>query len=297
MVSVLIPTYNYNVFPLVEEIHQQCEACGIEYEIIAIEDHPENNFTENQKINSFTNCTFSVNSSNLGRASNLNKLIDAAAFDYVLILEADAVPKNKNYISLYIQALKNEPKAVFGGVLYADEKPSEKALLRWKYGRTRESKNLEYRLKNPFDIVFSWNLIIKKSAFTLPLFDASIVNYGFEDLVFLKNLKKQYIQILQIDNPLIHQNQEESIVFLQKTKIALQTLKDLYLQNLLNASDSKLLNAYEQLKSWKLSFLFSQIFKVIEPKLVQNLTSKNPSLFLFDLYRLGYFCLQIHQKS
>lgn len=297
MLSVLIPTYNYNVFPLVKEIHKQCEECGIEYEIIVIEDHPENNFTQNQQINLLANCKFSVNSSNLGRASNLNKLVGNSKFDYILILEADAFPKNNNYISSFIKLLDKNPQAVFGGVIYADEKPLNKAVLRWKYGHQRESKNIEYRLKNPSDIVFSWNLLLKKSVFLLPLFDASIHNYGFEDLVFLKNVKKQNIPILQIDNPLIHQNQEESIIFLQKTKTGLKTLKDLYLQNLLNTEDSKLLKAYKKLSDWKLSYLFSKTFEIIESKMTQNLISKNPSLFIFDLFRLGFFCQQMHQKS
>jgi hypothetical protein len=36
-------------------------------------------------------------------------------------------------------------------------------------------------------------------------------------------------------------------------------------------------------------------FKIVKNSFTKNLLSKNPSLFIFDLYRLGYFC-QINSR-
>ena len=210
MLSLLIPTYNYNVFPLVLELQNQCKKCKIEYEIIVLDDGSKTIYQENEQINLLENCQYSINDSNRGRASNINKLVELSKFEYVLILEADAFPSNKNYIQLYIETLKNNPLAVFGGVVYSEIKPAKNTLLRWIYGKSREYKDLKHRVENPFDIVFSWNLMMKKSVFLNHRFDVSITTYGFEDLVFLKKLKEGYVAIHQIENTLIHQNEEFS---------------------------------------------------------------------------------------
>ncbi len=290
MLSVLIPTYNYNVYPLVLELNEQCIDCGIDYEIIVLDDASNTEFLQNNQINILDNCRYLINEKNFGRGPNINKLVDFSKFEYILLLEADAFPTKKNYIQLYVNALKQKPQAVFGGVIYAEEKPPENTLLRWIYGKKRESKDLNHRLKHPLDIVFSWNLLLHKNHFNLPLFEASIIHYGFEDLVFLKKLKKQNTQIIQIDNSLIHQNEENSTVFIEKSKIALKTLKDLYQQKILTTEDSRLIKTFEILRKWYLIHFSIQIFNAFENVWIKNLLSKKPSLFLFDLYRLGYFC-------
>ena len=53
MLSILIPTYNYNVFPLVLDLHKQCLECKIDFEILCQDDHSNQFSNENQKINSW----------------------------------------------------------------------------------------------------------------------------------------------------------------------------------------------------------------------------------------------------
>ena len=290
MLSILIPTYNYNVFPLVWELQGQCNQCGINYEIIVLDDSSSIFFSENNLINDLANSRYLVNPTNLGRASNINKLVEISKFEYVLILEADAFPSKKNYIQLYIDSLQQNPKAVFGGVIYSKNKPSKKSLLRWVYGKSRESKTLKQRLKNPNDIVFSWNLLLNKKIFSENFFDSSIKTYGFEDLVFLKKLKQKKVAIEQIENTLIHQNEEESNIFIEKSKNAVLNLIELYQKKILSGNDSSLLNSFEFVKKLHLTRPVAQLFMQFEVEMIKNLLSKRPSLFIFDLYRLGYFC-------
>ena len=290
MLSILIPIYNYNVYPLVKELNRQCVACGIDFEILCQDDGSSINCVENNQINDLDHCRYLINKKNIGRASNINNLVGFSKFDYVLILEADAFPFKKNYIEFYIERIQQEAQAVFGGVIYDDLKPPKNAVLRWIYGHSRESKDLGYRIKNPNDIVFSWNLLIQKKLFLINPFDSSITTYGFEDLVFLKKLKENNVIIQQIDNPCIHQNEEQSSVFIEKSKIAVLNLIKLSHKNVLQASDSKLLSTFQILKKLHLTTLIIFIFKSFEKFIEKNLLSERPSLFLFDLYRLGYFC-------
>lgn len=297
MLSILIPIYNYNAFPLVLELHQQCIACGIAFEILCQDDCSTINCIENNQITKLQGCQHLSNKKNLGRSSNINALVEISKFDYLLILEADAFPLNKNYIETYIEAIKKKPQAVFGGVIYYESKPEKKKILRWIYGNARESKDLAKRLKNPHDIVFSWNLLIEKKVFLNNPFDSSITTYGFEDLVFLKNLKEKNVRIHQIDNPCLHQNEEESAIFIKKSEIAVLNLIELYRKNILSTSDSNLLRAFASLKKTHLIATTSFLFDRFEKPMKKNLLSKKPSLFTFDLYRLGYFCKHTQTKN
>lgn len=297
MLSIVIPIYNYNVYPLVEELHKQCMECGIAFEILCQDDGSTISFTENKLINNLESCSHLVNNKNHGRAYNINKLVENSKFDYALILEADAFPSEKNYIQLYIEVIKLKPQAVFGGIIYTETKPQKNTLLRWIYGKARESKDLAYRLKNPYNIVFSWNLLIEKKVFINNRFDSSITAYGFEDLVFLKKLRQHHVSIQQIDNPCLHQNEEQSAIFIKKSKIAVLNLIELYRKNILSTSDSSLLKVFEILKNTYLVATTSFLFDRFEKPLKKNLLSKKPSLFLFDLYRLGYFCKNSKMKN
>jgi glycosyltransferase involved in cell wall biosynthesis len=297
MLSILIPTYNYNVYPLAKELYNQAVREKEVFEIIVLDDASNLYATENKQINDLENCRYLANAHNLGRASTINKLAVLSQFDYILILEADAFPSEINYIKSYLELLIKNPQAVFGGIVYSKIKPPQSVLLRWIFGNARESKSLNYRIANPFDIVFSWNLLIEKKLFLQHQFDTTITKYGFEDLVFLKNLKKSNITILQIENTLLHQNEESSTVFIEKSRTATFNLIELYEKKILSAKDSRLLNIFKKLNNLKLVGVMSHFFSCFENVMLENLLSEKPSLFLFDLFRLGYFCKHIQLKN
>lgn len=297
MLSILIPTYNYNVLPLVEEIWNQSNHLEIPFEIISIDDGGSLYENENQKINSLKNCHFSKNKQNIGRASNINLLVAKSQFEYCLILEADAFPEHKNFIQNYLNAIKTNPKIAFGGVIYPKKKPNKDCLLRWYYGHKRESKNLEFRIKNPYKIVFTWNLLIQKRVFSQFPFDSAIKDYGFEDLVFIKTLEKNKIKIDQIENKCIHQNEENSQQYINKYHYSLKNLDKLTNSGILNYEDTALSRWYLKSKKVKLDKFLVYLFRKTQKLILKNLKSKYCSLLLFDFYKLGYFCTLKNNKN
>ncbi len=141
MISILIPTYNFNTLPLVEELYKQAVLENIDFEIIVCDDaSPVNEITEiNSKINQLENCRFERNETNLGRGQNRNLLVSKARYDWTLLMDCDMYPKSKNFIKIYLRSLKNkEKKAIFGGLIYFDEKPKDDEVLRWIFGKNRE---------------------------------------------------------------------------------------------------------------------------------------------------------------
>ncbi|WP_348813623.1 glycosyltransferase family 2 protein [Flavobacterium maritimum] len=291
MLSILIPIYNYNAFPLVSEMRKQCLDCSIEFEIICQDDASDEFISENQAINTLENCIFSSNSFNLGRGKNINTLAQKARFDWLLILDCDTFPKDQNFIQNYTTVIEeNESPVVFGGIVYESQKPEKEKLLRWIYGNKREALSIEKRIQSPANSALTSNLLIKKKLFLQYPFDASITKYGYEDLCFLTVLGTQNIYVSHIDNPTFHLNLETSEIFLEKTKTALENLAVIEESGVLETVDSKIIKAYSFLKTMKLTEIIAAIFKKSEAGITANLLSNNPSILLFDCYKLGYFC-------
>ena len=291
MLSILIPIYNYNVFPLVSELHKQCLELNIDFEILCQDDASNSKLNEeNEIINSLENCSFFVNSNNLGRGKNINSLAEKAKFEWLLIMDCDTLPTENNYIRNYISEINNAEKVVFGGIKYQKEKPANDQLLRWFYGNARESLSVEKRNTNPNGNALTSNILINKNLFLSNKFDESITKYGYEDLVFLSDLKKKGIAVKHIDNTTYHLGLESSQQFLDKTKTALENLILITENTSLDSSESKILKTYIVLKRLYLASLISFIFKKNKRNIERNLLSQKPSLLLFDLYKLGYYC-------
>jgi glycosyltransferase involved in cell wall biosynthesis len=292
MLSILIPVYNYDLIPLALELNKQCLESDIDFEILCQDDESNSDLnTKNEIINSLENCSFFVNSTNLGRGKNINSLAEKAKHDYLLILDCDTFPTQNNFIKNYISTTNNiENLVVFGGIQYKKEKPEKEKLLRWIYGNARESLSVEKRNTNPNGNALTSNILIKKNIFILNKFDKSITKYGYEDLVFLSDLKKKGILVKHIDNPTYHLGLETSQQFLEKTKIAIENLRLITETDALDNSESKIMHTYILVKRLYLDFLISFLFKIAERKIERNLLSQNPSLLLFDFYKLGYYC-------
>ncbi|KRD58535.1 glycosyl transferase [Flavobacterium sp. Root935] len=290
MLSILIPVYNYNIFTLVETLYKQTLECNIPFEIICLDDASQDFIIENQRINQFNNSSFSILEKNIGRSAIRNLLAQKAVYENLFFLDADTFPVHNQFISNYIEAIKKNEKVVFGGILYENKKPAKELLLRWIYGRKREALSLADRIQNPSDFALVSNLLIKKEIVVRFPFDENLTKYGYEDLLFFSVLKSNLIAITHIENPVFHLNLESSALFLSKTKTALQNLVFLDASNKISRKESKIIASFEFLNRLKLISVFNFVFRKLETKIERNLVSEKPSLFLFDIYKLGCYC-------
>jgi glycosyltransferase involved in cell wall biosynthesis len=272
-------------------LHKQCTNCGINFEIISIDDASTQHKSENNAIQFLTNCSFIELSENIGRSKIRNLLASKSKYDWLLLLDSDNFPATPDFISKYINNMfSSEKKIFFGGVKYLEEKPESEKLLRWKFGHKREAIALSERIKNPYKTAFVFNLFIKKSVFESVLFDEEITKYGYEDFVFIHTLKNKNIEIQHIENPAYHLNSETSTLFLSKTKTAMEMLLYISKTNKLANFETKITKTYKALSYLKLQLLISKLFQITQLKLENNLTSEEPSLLAFDCYKIGYFC-------
>ena len=121
MLSVLIPVYNYNIFTLVETIYKQTLECNIPFEIICLDDASQEFTIENQRINQFQNCFFTILEKNIGRSAIRNLLAKKAVYENQLFLDADVISVHDNFISNYISEIKNNKKVIFGVMFISAE--------------------------------------------------------------------------------------------------------------------------------------------------------------------------------
>lgn len=290
MLSILIPTYNYNVYPLVSEIHVQCLECGIEFEILAFDDNSKLFLDENQQINSFENCRFEVLEKNIGRSANRNLLAKKAKFNSLLFLDADTIPIHNHFIKSYINQINEEEKVVYGGIKYQKDKPKKSQVLRWKYGNSREALSVEKRQENPYLSMLTLNFLIQKSIFEKVSFNETIPNLRHEDTLFSYNLKEQKIKIIHIENSVYHLGLDDFEVAIKKENESILGLKYLIDHKLLSTDYVRLSKIAAKIKKLKLNFAFVLFYKITQSIFLKNIASNNPSLFIFDLYRLGNLC-------
>jgi hypothetical protein len=274
----------------VAAIEQQALRQNIVYELICIDDGSfSDKNIENQNINSLTNCKFIEGKKNIGRNANRHKLAKKAQYDWLLFIDSDVMPKRSDFISNYINILSQNHDAVFGGFAYYDKPPSRDKTLRYYFGKEREEVSCKIRNNQPYKVIISANFLIRKSLF-LKINKAETKNLYGLDYLFGGLLKSNNSKVHHIDNEVYHLGIDPNEGYLEKTKKAVETLYYIHKTKKLTKHDNSLLKAYKRIKLFYLSELFGKLMLRFNKGIEQNLLSEKPSMFLFDLYRLGYLC-------
>ena len=115
------------------------------------------------------------------------------------------------------------------------------------------------------------------------------ISYG-NDYVFGSLIKKMGIYINHIDNPVLIDNIDENQIFIKKTHDGLDNLITSYNNKIIEKHSISILKAYIILDNLLMKNIFIKITDLFKNLLNRNLHSKDPNLFLFDLYRLNYLC-------
>ena len=192
MLSILIPTFNYPIINLVSELHSQLVLARIKFEIICIDDASSNYYLQNDTLKNLNNVSLQKLPKNIGRSKIRNLLASKAIYDWLLFLDADVIPKDKDFINVYLRCIESKDAQVFcGGIAYENKKPESRKMLRWVYGKKREEIDLEIRKRNPYKYFFGANFLIHKSIFETVKFNNQIVKYGYEDVFFCGRYEKK----------------------------------------------------------------------------------------------------------
>ncbi len=287
MLSILIPIYNFNIVPLVQDLHQQCEACQIQFEILCFDDGSTLKFKkENRIVSQLKHVKYQELPQNLGRAKIRNVLAKVAQYAYLLFMDCDSQTIDNQYIKNYIQQL-NYNTLLYGGRVYAPTPPKDaQQNLHYYFGKNREETLAEERKIKPYYSFMTNNFLMPKALFLDIQFEESIEGYGHEDTLFGIALKQRQIPILHLNNPLKHIGLENQRIFLKKQK---EAIKNLYLLHQTTPLlETKLLTTFVACKKWKIAGLVLMVLQLLNPFINRQLKATKPNLFYLDLFKLHH---------
>lgn len=288
--SILIPTKDYVCTRLIKELVKQATAIqDLIFEVIVADDGSESKETiiENKIINQFPHCKYIIRETNVGRSSIRNFLASQAQYPQLLFLDSDVYLPTPLFLRQYIEII-DSASVVYGGTINDNNKNKWKGNLRYKYEKTSESKHdLQHRRASPYRSFCTPNFLINKEVILNHPFDESIKAYGYEDVILGRTLEQHGIIIQHIDNPILICEFEDNKTYLNKIKTALTTL--FYNQNKVQ-NHSQLVVAMNLIKRLHLTDVVSSFFLLAQNKIEKQLIySKNPSLLLLKLYKVGFF--------
>ncbi len=295
MFSILIPTYNYDCSRLVRDLDLQCaafKACtsAFDYEILLGDDAStdESSIQANRRaVAQSAHCRYVAAPHNQGQAAMRNRLADEAHFPFLLFLDSDAEVCTENFIATYWKS-RFKADAVCGSLRNPEGKAAPGTELRWRYEHNAEKiRHVDYRMKHPFSYLTAFNLLIRRDVLRSIRFDARCSQYGYEDALFGLQLQEKGFTIEHIDNPMVHLGIDSNVSFLTKTETALRTLFALGCPMQDFAGPSRF---QRKLQRMGVSRLFALTFCAVRPLLRRHLLGHHPSLMLFNVYKLGYYC-------
>ena len=288
--SILIPTYNSVAYPTAKKLYTLCERIAMDaphpfrYEIIVADDGSEDSNTvdANQAINFLGNSRFIVKSQNSGSAATRNFLAQQSQYEWLLFIDSDMEIPGMDYIMRYLPC--DQTDVTNGGIKVGGSWETHHHNLRYIYEKDSEpAHTVDKRQAVCFREFRSTNFLIRRACMLAHPFDERFKKSGYEDVFLGKTLHDAGATIMHINNPLILNDFEDNETFVRKTERNMMTLyhfrKEL-------KGYSRLIDNTNSLTAFLLQ-LWHHVFGRLER---HNLTSRHPRLWVYTLYRVGFFC-------
>ena len=288
--SILIPVYNGNVCSAVKQLSTLCERIAMDaqspfrYEILVADDGSEQKeiVEANEVINQLPHCRYIIREQNSGSAATRNFLASQSQYEWLLFMDCDMEIPGMDYIMRYLPC--DQTEVTNGGIKVGACQETHRHNLRYIYEKSAEaSHTVDKRQAAGFQEFRSANFLIRRSCMLSHPFDERFLKSGYEDVCLGKTLHEAGASIMHIDNPLLICDFEDNEGFIRKTERNMTTLFHF----------RKELKGYSRLIDYGDSILhlpirlWHALFGSLERK---NLTGKHPCLWLFSLYKAGFYC-------
>lgn len=298
--SILIPTYNCCCAELVKTLHRQATAAGqgsggLRFEIIVADDGSTDPATveANREIDTLSHCRYIVNTVNRGRAAIRNFLAREARYGTLLFIDSDRKPYSDKFIEKY--AMLTNVSVVQGGLKVEGDREKLANNIRYRLEKKYESQHSAVkREKDPYKNFNTSNFLTRRDILLKYPFDERFRRYGYEDVMWGKTLHDNNVPIIHIDNPIIIDEYESNPGFISKTDEGIHTL--------FNFRDelrgySGIITMADRTASLHLTHAAAALHRLFSRAIINNLKGNKPSLFLFNIYKLGLLCTLLTQAE
>lgn len=288
--SILLPSYNNCCVDFVSELQRQAESIrsdDFSYEIIVADDGSTDFrfIKQNSSIADMPNCRYIAREKNVGRAAIRNFLAREAKGEYLLFLDSDRRLCSRDFIKHYVQLdgvdaacgglhIGGNPDALHNNIRYRMEKKYE------PHNTAADRSRREYQNFN------TSNFIVKRGILLRIPFDERFRRYGYEDVMWGKQLCEHGIHITHIDNPIMLDDFETNPGFVAKMETGMQTLHEF--KNELRGYSS-VIAAADKLQNIHARQLYRCLFNLLKKPIRSNLTGNRPIVPLLNIYKLGVF--------
>ena len=283
--SILIPVYNGDCRSQVAALSRLAEAvAGLRYEIIVADDGSTDRscVALGREVEQWPHCRFIDRGVNGGRAAIRNFLAREARYEWLLFMDAEMAVVSDRYLLDFLEA--DFADVAYGGYVVGE---GERGSLRYAYEKACEPQHrADERRKRPFMHFHTCNFVVRRDVMLAHPFDERFRHYGYEDVLWGKQLARDGIGVVHLDNPVGFCVFESNERFMDKTEEALRTLH-LFRNDL--SGYSKLITFVEGIHLPPVRWAISLWHRLFGPLERRNLCGKHPSLRLFTLYKLGYY--------
>lgn len=289
--SVCIPIYNFDVRELVFDLKKEIDDQHIDVEIILIDDASKDECKQvNKEIQNLVH-QFIFLEKNIGRSRIRNLFLQYAEGEYLLFLDCDGKIVGRDFLKKYTQFIQKNPgsQIMYGGRRVLEAAADSDHYLRWKFSVERENLPVELRKEKPYLSFQTNNFVIRKEVLNKVGFNPEFQKYGYEDLLFAMDLKAANIKIDHIDNPILNNDLESNIVYLEKVEESVESLSNMLKDETLSSklAEVKLVKLYTVLKNTPFKAVFNLLFNIGERSIKRKLSKGNVNLRYLDIYKLG----------
>lgn len=257
-------------------------------------------------------CQYIERPKNVGRSAIRNFLAHTAHYSHLIFLDGDVAIKRGNFVQTYL-AHRNDADVIIGTLHFSrmqvacdtaediightkrakeeTKKTTEPVLyddnLKYRYEQQFLAKHpVKKRMQQPYASFRTTNFMVRRDLLLAYPFDETFHEYGYEDTLFGKQLKEHGATLIHLDNAATISDYEDNATFVAKTEESLRTLAA-HAHQL--QGYSTLLHTANKLKCLHLLPLIAFVFELFKGLLHKNLCSNSPSVFLFNVYKLGYY--------
>lgn len=257
-------------------------------------------------------CQYIERPKNVGRSAIRNFLAHTAHYSHLIFLDGDVAIKRGNFVQTYL-AHRNDADVIIGTLHFSrmqvacdtaediightkrakeeTKKTTEPVLyddnLKYRYEQQFLAQHpVKKRMQQPYASFRTTNFMVRRDLLLAYPFDETFHEYGYEDTLFGKQLKEHGATLIHLDNAATIADYEDNATFVAKTEESLRTLAA-HAHQL--QGYSTLLQTVNKLKRLHLQPLIAFVFELFKGLLHKNLCSNSPSVFLFNVYKLGYY--------
>lgn len=257
-------------------------------------------------------CQYIERPKNTGRSAIRNFLAQTAHYNHLIFLDGDVTIERHDFVRTYLNH-RNDADVIIGTLHFSREQmacDTTEEIIRQTKEAKEETKvslepmlyddNLKYRyeqqflakhpikkrMEQPYASFRTTNFMVRRDLMLAYPFDETFHEYGYEDTLFGKQLKNHGATLIHLDNAATIADYEDNATFVAKTEESLRTLAA-HAHQL--QGYSTLLHTVNRLKGLHLLPLIALAFRLFKGLLHKNLCSNSPSVFLFNVYKLGYF--------